>query len=91
VLSGGYTVDTAGGTTTIIEERTDIGILAEGDNGYVMSWKNGATVANIKLFVQCADLGTPLGATATGAGAERTASTTDASRYKSMPTKIVKN
>jgi hypothetical protein len=91
VLSGGYTVDTAGGTPTIIEERTDIGILAEGDNGYVMSWKNGATVANIKLFVQCADLGTPLGATATGAGAERTASTTDASRYKSMPTKIVKN
>lgn len=43
--------------------------MAEGDNGYVMSWKNGATVANIKLFVQCADLGTPLGATATGAGA----------------------
>jgi hypothetical protein len=69
VLSGGYTVDTAGGTPTIIKNAGDIGILAEGDNGYVMSWKNGATVANIKLFVQCADLGTPLGATATGAGA----------------------
>lgn len=86
VMSGGYEADTTASVPQIFEARTHFGIFAQGDNGYVLKSKNGATPAKLKLYVQCADLGTPL-ASATASSAKASAPT-DSGKYTGAETEI---